>query len=51
MVRPSPSDYITDDIAEDLRRRGIEVRDIPGAEHSVWYSHFEDFMAAIDDRY
>lgn len=51
MVRPSPSDYITDDIADDLRRRGIEVRDIPGAEHSVWYSHFDDFMAAIDDRY
>ncbi len=32
-------------------RRGVEVRDIPGAAHSVWYSHFDDFMAAIDDRY
>lgn len=51
MVRPSPSDYITDDIAADLRRRGIEVRDITGGEHSLWYSHFDEFMAAIDDRY
>ncbi len=29
----------------------MEVRTIPGAEHSVWYSHFTAFMNAIDDRY
>lgn len=51
MVRPSPSDYVADEIAADLGRRGIEVRDIPGGEHSLWYSHFDEFMAAIDDRY
>ena len=51
VVRPEPSDYITAEIVADLRRRGVEVRDIPGAAHSVWYSHFDEFMAAIDDRY
>lgn len=51
MVRADPSDYISDDIAADLERRGVEVRSIPGAAHSIWYSHFDEFMAAIDDRY
>ena len=50
-VRPDPSRYITDEEDERLRSRGIEIRTIPGAEHSVWYSDFDGFMAAIDDQY
>lgn len=51
MVRPHPSDYISDETAHQLRARGIEVRDVPGGQHSLWYSHFDAFMVAIDDRY
>lgn len=51
MVRAAPSDYITDEIAADLEHRGVHVRSILGAAHSVWYSHFDEFMAAIDDQY
>jgi pimeloyl-ACP methyl ester carboxylesterase len=51
MVRPSPSDYISDEDAARLRARGVDVRDIPGASHSVWYGHFDEFMSAIDDWY
>ncbi len=49
LVRARPSDYVSDEAADLLRSRGVEVRDIPGAAHSVWYSHFDEFMAAIDD--
>jgi hypothetical protein len=49
MVRPVPGDHISDRDADTLRARGVEVRNIPGASHSVWYGHFEEFMAAIDD--
>lgn len=51
MVRPSPSDYISDEDAARLGARGVDVRDIPGAAHSVWYGHFDEFMSAIDDWY
>ncbi|HEY4269014.1 MAG TPA: alpha/beta fold hydrolase [Galbitalea sp.] len=51
MVRPSPSGYVSDEDAAVLRARGLEVRDIPGASHSVWYGHFDEFMAVIDDWY
>ncbi len=51
MVRPAPSDYVSDDDARMLAARGVVVRDIPGAAHSIWYSDFERFMAAIDDWY
>ncbi len=51
IVRPRPSDYVPDATADQLRARGIEVRDVPGGQHSLWYSHFDAFMAAIDDRY
>jgi pimeloyl-ACP methyl ester carboxylesterase len=51
MVRASPSDYVSDEGARMLAARGVVVRDIPGAAHSIWYSDFERFMAAIDDWY
>ena len=51
MVRPAPSDYVSDEDARMLAARGVVVRDVPGATHSVWYGDFERFMAAIDDWY
>jgi len=48
-IRPVPSDYIDDRDADSLRDRGVTVRDIPGAAHSVWYSHFNEFMTAVLD--
>lgn len=51
--RPFYSDHDVEieALAADLRRRGIDVRDIPGGEHSLWYGHFDEFMTAIADRY
>jgi hypothetical protein len=49
IVRADPSDYIDDDAAERHRGRGIHVRSIPGAAHSVWYSHFDEFVAALPE--
>ncbi|RZT59597.1 hypothetical protein EV140_1577 [Microcella alkaliphila] len=51
MVRPAPSSYISDEVAGELRARGLAVTDVPGAEHSLWYSHFDEFIAAIDGWY
>lgn len=51
VIRPEPSRYITAADDQSLQERGIEVRTIPDAEHSIWYSHFDEFMTAIDDRY
>ena len=51
MVRVVPSDYVSDEDSRMLTARGVIVRDIPGAAHSIWYSDFERFMAAIDDWY
>lgn len=51
LVRPDPSRYLAAEEDVAFRARGIEVRTIPGAEHSVWYGDFNAFVAAIDDRY
>lgn len=47
VLRPDPSLDVPDEEAEHLRRRGVVVVDIPGAAHTVWYSHFDQFMAAL----
>ncbi|MGF0115172.1 alpha/beta fold hydrolase [Promicromonospora sp. Marseille-Q5078] len=47
VVRAAPSTFVTDDDAASLRRDGVVVRDVAGAAHSVWYSHYDEFMAAI----
>ncbi|OCG74444.1 hypothetical protein A7J15_05995 [Microbacterium sediminis] len=47
VVRPCPSDDIPDDEAARLRAAGIDVRDVPGAAHTIWYSHFDAFLAAL----
>ncbi|UNK69587.1 alpha/beta hydrolase [Microbacterium sp. H1-D42] len=49
LVRARPSSFVPDETAERLAARGVDVRDIPGAAHSVWYSHFEEFRAALPE--
>ena len=49
VVRADPSHYVSDEDASTLRGRGLSVRSIPGAAHSVWYSHFDEFIAALPE--
>lgn len=49
IVRADPSSYVDDATAELHRRRGVTVRDVPGAAHAVWYSHFDEFVAALPE--
>ncbi|MFD6176103.1 MULTISPECIES: alpha/beta fold hydrolase [unclassified Isoptericola] len=47
VIRPAPSAFVPDDDAARLAAGGVVVRDVPGAAHSVWYGHYEEFMAAL----
>jgi len=49
VVRADPSDWITEEAAAHLTLRGVHVRSIPGAAHSVWYSHFDEFVEALPE--
>lgn len=49
IVRADPSSYVDDEVAALHRGRGVTVRDVPGAAHSVWYSHFEGFVGALPE--
>jgi pimeloyl-ACP methyl ester carboxylesterase len=49
VVRADPSSHVTPDQASELQGRGVEVRSIAGASHSVWYSHFDEFVAALPE--
>ncbi len=49
VVSPDPSGYVTSADAKALEARGVVVRSIPGASHSVWYSHFDEFVAALPE--
>ncbi|WP_255546706.1 alpha/beta fold hydrolase [Glaciihabitans sp. dw_435] len=51
VVRANPSNYVSDDEAAALTRRGVLVRDIAGAAHSVWYSNFDDFVSALPEAF
>jgi pimeloyl-ACP methyl ester carboxylesterase len=48
VVRADPSAFVSPQRAEQLRELGFEVRSVPGAGHSVWYGHFDAFLAALD---
>jgi pimeloyl-ACP methyl ester carboxylesterase len=47
VIRAAPSDYISDEAAAVMRSNGAIVHDLPGALHSVWFSHFDEFLALI----
>ncbi|MDQ0613166.1 pimeloyl-ACP methyl ester carboxylesterase [Microbacterium sp. W4I4] len=49
LVRAEPSRFVTDADAERFRSHGVDVRGIPGAAHSVWYSHFDEFCATLPE--
>ncbi|MGO2747438.1 alpha/beta fold hydrolase [Microbacterium sp.] len=49
LVRAEPSSFVTDDDARSLSGRGVDVRSIPGAAHTVWYSHCDEFVAALPE--
>lgn len=49
LVRARPSRFVSDEDAAASRARGVDVRDIPGAAHTVWYSHFDAFVAALPE--
>jgi pimeloyl-ACP methyl ester carboxylesterase len=48
MVRAEPSAHVPPDEVARLRRLGFEIRSVPGAGHSVWYGHFDEFMSTLD---
>lgn len=49
VLRADPSNFVTDADAARFASRGIDVRSIPGAAHTVWYSHFDEFVAALPE--
>lgn len=47
IIRAAPSDYVSDEAAELMRSKGVIIHDIPGAAHSIWYSHYDQFVALL----
>lgn len=48
LVHADPSNFVTPPQIRTLRDRGLTVRGVPGAGHSVWYGFCEPFMRALD---
>ena len=51
VVRADPSSFVSDADARALAARGVDVRSIPGAAHTVWYSHFDDFVTTVPEMF
>lgn len=49
VVRAKPSNWVSEESAAALIGRGVHVRDVPGAAHTVWYSHFDEFVTALPE--
>jgi pimeloyl-ACP methyl ester carboxylesterase len=49
VIRADPSRYVSDGDIEGFRSAGLHVASIPGSAHTVWYSHFTEFMTALDE--
>jgi hypothetical protein len=49
VIRTDPRHYVSDAEAVALEQRGEQVRSIPGTEYSIWYSNFEEFVAALPE--
>jgi pimeloyl-ACP methyl ester carboxylesterase len=47
-ILPEPSEHVPPDDVSRLRDLGVEVRKIPGAGHTVWYGHVDEFLHALD---
>ena len=48
LVIPDPSDWVTE---ADAKKAGVTVRTIPGAAHTVWYSHFDAFTESVPEMF
>lgn len=51
MIRADPSIWVGDDDAQRLEQSGVTVRSIPGAAHTVWYSHFSEFVTSLPEMF
>ncbi|MBO0981024.1 alpha/beta hydrolase [Microbacterium sp. SD291] len=51
VVRADPSVWVTDDAARGFEESGAVIRSIPGAAHTVWYSHFAEFTASVPEMF
>ncbi|MFJ2544476.1 alpha/beta fold hydrolase [Microbacterium sp. NPDC087589] len=49
IVRAEPSAWVSDEDARRFAANGADVRSIPGAAHTIWYSHFDEFAAALPE--
>ncbi|RZT17220.1 alpha/beta hydrolase family protein [Kribbella sp. VKM Ac-2569] len=49
VVRAEPSRYVSPERARELEEMGFWVRSVPGAGHSVWYGHLDEFMGVLDE--
>ncbi|TCC26127.1 alpha/beta fold hydrolase [Kribbella sindirgiensis] len=49
VVRADPSRYVSPERARELEEMGFWVRTVPGAGHSVWYGHLDEFMGVLDE--
>ncbi|MDR6142239.1 pimeloyl-ACP methyl ester carboxylesterase [Microbacterium foliorum] len=49
VLRAEPSAWVSDDDARRFAANGADVRSIPGAAHTIWYSHFDAFTASLPE--
>ncbi|WP_405058763.1 alpha/beta fold hydrolase [Kribbella sp. NBC_01505] len=49
LIHAAPSRYVTPTRAAELRTLGFDVRAIPDADHTIWYSQFAEFLSALDE--
>ncbi|MFI5732945.1 alpha/beta fold hydrolase [Kribbella sp. NPDC051587] len=48
VIHADPSRYVSSTRAAELQAETFTVHAIPGADHTIWYSHFDQFMATLD---
>lgn len=49
VVHAEPSSWVSPERLRRFADSGVQVRGIPGAAHTVWYSHFEEFTASLPE--
>lgn len=51
LIHAEPSRWVSDDDIDRFRRSGASVRRVPGAEHTIWYSHLDAFTASLPEMF
>lgn len=49
LVHADPCEHVGPEHLAGLAARGLTLRGVAGAEHTIWYGHLEEFLAAVDD--